>query len=377
MNVVITKPEEILPNLLVLCRLLSVIPDPGRRQAQRHPLLSILVMGLCAMAAGATGWEDMADTSELLFHWFSAIIPCGEVPPSADTFRRVFQALRPGSMEGMLTGWLSEFALNHRPGRQISFDGKALRGSDGVYTVNAYVPGESITLAHQVVDDKTNELGALPALLAAIEIENTVCTGDALYAQREVIQRLQARRADYLIAVKANQGRLLKAIETQFGGHFPSTVTSKSTEKDRGWLEERQLSVSSEIDRIDPKKAWTGLQSVIKLETRRTRGNEFQSETRYFISSLSCDLPRMGELIRSHWEIENCLHRVLDVHFKEDACQVRNRVAAANLSLLRKLSGSILRRLDPDRTLKSKMKALLGSNAFRLRFLQCDWADQS
>ena len=252
-------------------------------------------------------------------------------------------------------------------------DGKALRGSKGAFTLNAYDGEEEVTLAHQLVETQTNELGALPALIDQLQLEGTICSADALYAQQAVVESLISQGADYVIAVKKNQPSLYEAIERRFGGNFGSTTHLTLTEKNRGWVEQRHLSVSSCLDRIASPFQWSGIQTVIRLRKERHRGEEYQ--TRYFISSLPADAAYLHKLIRGHWEIENGLHRMLDVHFKEDSCRVHERHAAANLSVLRKLAGAVLRRLDPDRTLKSKMKAMMGSPDFRLRFLRCDWLE--
>lgn len=361
-------PERVCPTPLAICEALCVIEDPRRAQARRHPLIGILVMSLCAIACGGNGWDEIADIADCHFSWFKSVVPCGKEAPSADTFRRVIQAIRPESFQRMLQEWLKRCALEKRPGRQVCFDGKALRGSKKVHIVNAYDPDDGIILGQIAVQDKENEISALPRLDSIVELEGTICTGDAMFTQRKIVERLRERGADYILALKSNQKGLFEAVQKEFGGNYATTKKLKTLDKNRGWVEERTLKISSRISKIDPKKKWADLEAVIELTSQRNRGDEFTIETRYFIASLA-DAEVLLERIRKHWGIENGLHRTLDIHFREDACQVREKIAAENLSMLRKIAGSILHQLDPNRTLKSKMRRMMASDSFREGFL--------
>ena len=367
------SPRQVCPSSLALCEDLQIIEDPRRKQAIRHPLIGILVIALCAIAAGADGWDDIADTAELHFEWFQEVTECGLCPPSSDTFRRVIQSLKPSCLQNALEAWLTRSGLEKRPGRQICFDGKALRGSKSVHIVNAFDPEDRVILGQISVGEKQNEITALPFLREALELSGTTCTGDAMFTQKQIVTDLQGSGADYMLSLKANQPKLLKKVEKEFGGNYASILHRETVEKNRGWVEERRLRCSTRIERIDPESAWEGLKAVLELQTKKTKGEEFSIETRYYITSLKPELDNLLQIIRSHWGIENILHRSLDVYFKEDGCQVREKRGAANLSMLRKLAGSILHRLNPKKTLKSKMKAMLGSKTFRMRFLTCDW----
>ena len=181
------KPQEVCPELPSIVKAFSIIEDPRRAQAIRHPLLGILLMAFCTVAMGADGWEDMADLSSIHFQWFKEVVPCGKVPPCADTFRRVLCAIKPEIAQQALEIWLKEKSLPRKPG-QICFDGKALRGSKSAYTVNAYVPEESIFLGHTEVDGKENEQVALPRLLDLLELEGALCSGEAIYTQRHLVK---------------------------------------------------------------------------------------------------------------------------------------------------------------------------------------------
>ncbi len=369
----ILLPEQVCPSPLAICEDLQVIEDPRRKQAVRHPLIGILIMALCAIAAGADGWDDIADTAELHFEWFKEVAACGKQPPCPDTFRRVIQSLKPECLQKALEAWLIRSGLEKRPGRQICFDGKALRGSKGVHIVNAFDPKDRVTLGQISVGEKQNEITALPALREVLELSGTICSGDAMFTQKQIVKDLQSSGADYALALKANQPKLFERVQKEFGGNYASISCKEVVEKNRGYVEERRLRCSKRVEKIDPKSEWKGLEAVIELRTKKSKGDELSIETRYYLTSVKAGLEVLLEIIRSHWGIENILHRSLDVFFKEDACQVREKRGAENLSMLRKLAGSILHRIDPQKTLKSKMKAMLGSNIFRMRFLICDW----
>lgn len=366
-------PSQICQSPLALCEDLQVIEDPRRKQAVRHPLIGIMIMALCAIAAGADGWDDIADTAKLHFEWFKEVTVCAKQPPSSDTFRRVIQSLKPQCLQKALEAWLKRSGLEKRSGRQICFDGKALRGSKSVHIVNAFNPEDRVTLGQISVGEKQNEITALPSLQEVLDLSGTTCSGDAMFTQKQIVKDLQSSEADYVLSLKANQPKLLEKVQKEFAGNYASILRREMVEKNRGWVEERILRCSTRVGKVDPKSEWKGLQAVIELETKKTKEEEFSIETRYYLTSLDPDLDVVMKIIRSHWGIENILHRSLDVFFKEDACQVREKIGAENLSMLRKLAGSILQRIDPQKTLKSKMKAMLGSRAFRMRFLTCDW----
>lgn len=368
------KPQDVCPQLPIILQAFSVIEDPRRPQATRHPLLGLLIMAFCTVAMGADGWDDIADLAEIHFQWFKRIVTCGKSPPCADTFRRVLCSLKPEAVQQALEVWLREKALQHKPGRQICLDGKALRGSKSSYTVNAYVPEEGICLGHTEVDGKENEQVALPRLLDILELEKTLCTGDAIYTQRHLVGQIIDKKADYLFTLKGNQSGLLERAEVLLSKKLPSTKVLKEVEKNRGWVEERSLFLSTKIEEVDPEKKWKGLKMVLRLDTERTKSDgSHTQERRYFITSKIASAEEHMKWIRRHWGIENGLHRVLDVHFNEDGCQVREKTAALNLSLLRKFAGSILRQIDVHRTLKSKMHSMIADPEFRMKFIQSNF----
>lgn len=250
-----------------------------------------------------------------------------------------------------LESWLTRLGLMKRPGRQICFDGKALRGSKSTHIVNAFDPDDRVTLGQVSVGEKQNEITALPLLGNMLELSGTVCSGDAMFTQKKIAKEFQEVGADYVLAFKGNQPKFFERVQKEFSGNYASIVHRETVEKNKGWVEERGLRCSTRVSKIDPDSDWKGLQAVLELRTKKTKGEEFSIETRYYITSLKPDLDNLLRVIRSHWGIENGLHRILDVYFKEDACQVRNKTSAANLSILRKLAGSI-----------SKIKAMLVPN---------------
>jgi predicted transposase YbfD/YdcC len=363
--------ERAIPNCDVAAVLASfeVIEDPRRKQAQRHPLMGILLMAFCTVAMGADSWEDMHDTALLHLAWYQTTLPNIRSVPSSDTFRRVLTSIQPEHLSNAFIDWLKRKALTHNSDRQVSFDGKALRGSKDGYTINAYDPDEHLFLAHTSVEENRNELSSFPKILQYLALEGNLCTFDAAYCFDSVMQLILNAKADYCVALKANQPTWQKAAEKLFSSRYPSTKSTSAVDKSRGYLETYRVWVSDKISEINA----PGLRSAIKIETERVSEKDHSVQTRYYLSSRKASPEEFMRWIRNHWGIENGLHRTLDIHFQEDGCQIRNKIGAENISMFRKLAGSILHRLWPKKTLKSKMKALIASDDFRNQFINSDF----
>ena len=237
-------PEQICPNLPKLLSAFLIVEDPRRKQALRHPLMGVLLMAFCSVAMGADSWDDIADLSEVHFTWFTKQVDCGKCAPSADTFGRVICAIEPGILNKVLEIWLRQKGLEHKPGRKIAFDGKALRGSKSSYTLNAYAPEEHLFIRHIDVDKKENEISAFPNLIENLNLEGSICTGDAMFTQKSIVNSLKEKKADYVLALKGNQKSLFELAQDELTANFDSTLLYK-LDKSRGWVEERTIYVYS------------------------------------------------------------------------------------------------------------------------------------
>ncbi len=368
------SPAELVadPNELFLH--LSVIEDPRIHRRKLHPLINVLVIALVAIGSGAQSWGHVAYYGSLHQRWFARYLDLTYGIPSHDTFSRVFGLLKTEAVEKALQSWVSTRPGATRPGRQIAFDGKRLRGAshwqedqNPVHIVNAYCPEEGITIGQTAVKNKQNEISAIPRLIEQINLKGAICSGDAAFTQKEIVKQLRKAGADYCLALKDNQLNFKKAVEGLFGGHFLSTLSCEAVEKNRGRIERRKVWVSHQIERLKGYKNWDGLGCVIRLESQR--GEEGDREIRHYICSLKTTPEEAMKMIRNHWGIENGLHRSLDVYFREDQWQNRMKIAAANLAALRKIAGTILGKLDPKIPLLYKMTALGSSEEFRDRFI--------
>lgn len=366
-----------------LLEVLEEVDDPRRDRRKRHSLQKVLVMALFAVAGGASSWSQIEWFAKLHEDWFAKYTDMTEGVPSHDTFRRVFGLLIPQATQSLLQSWFEQRGIDFSNGRQICIDGKVIRGAsswaeEGEVTnlVTAYCPNEGISLAHVIVPEKGNEITAAPDLIALLHLQGAVVSGDAAYTQKKIVAALVSSKADYCLALKENQSGLKAAVEALFARNLASTRHYETTEKTRGRIEVRRLSMMSFPDDLHFADEWANLKTIVRLATTRSPLGEAPQvvpEIRYYISSLKVDPKTLLGYIRSHWKIENNLHRTLDVHFKEDSWRMRQRNAAANLSVLRKISGSMLSQIDPSKAVLHKQMSVNGSSKFRDRLINMEF----
>lgn len=373
-----TSPAELIGDTNQLLLSLNVIEDPRISRKKLHPLINILVITLIAVGSGACSWGHIAYYGSLHQSWFAQHLDLKNGIPSHDTFSRVFGLLNPQMVELALQIWASTRPGSMRSGRHIAFDGKRLRGAsqwqedeNSVHIVNAYCPEEGVTIGQTMVKNKQHEISAIPTLINQLDLKGAICSGDAAFTQKEIVKQLKNAGADYYLALKDNQPNFREAVEGLFGGHFPSTMFYDTIEKNRGRIERRKIWVSHQVLRLKEHEEWAGLQSVIRLESQR--GEDAEIEIRHYICSLKPKPEEALNVVRRHWGVENGLHRTLDVYFREDQWQNREKVAAANLAVIRKIAGTILSKLDPKIPLVYKMTALSSSDAFRTRFINFEF----
>jgi predicted transposase YbfD/YdcC len=289
--------------------------------------------------------------------------------PSHDTFGRVFARLKPERFQQCFVAWIQAVSeVTH--GQVIAIDGKVLRGScDGVLSkagidmVSAWATANHLVLGQVKVDDKSNEITAIPKLLQVLEIAGCIVTIDALGCQTEIAQAIVELDADYVLAVKENQGHLYEDVKGLFDAaqevHFKdvSHDYDKTTDKDHGRLERRQcwtITDAALVDYLRNRAGWRNLRTIVKVVAERRVNDETSRAERYFISSLDGDARRMLRAVRSHWGIENALHWVLDIAFNEDHQRVRKDNGPANFAVLRHIALNLLKQ---DKTVKTGIKA--------------------
>ena len=329
------------------------MPDP-REDNRRHLLIDIIVIVICASICGAEKWDDIEAFGTAKEQWLRRFLTLPHGIPSHDTIARVFSKLSPEVLNERFHGWVS--AVKPQNDQEVvNIDGKTLRrshdrsnGNPAIHMVSAWASTAGLILGQRKVDQKSNEITAIPELLAMLELEGCVVTIDAMGTQTDIATKIITQEADYVLALKGNQSTLKDDVELFFQD-VPQTTTEetdyhKSVNKDHGRIEVRECWTTSEIEWIDGKDKWTGIKSICAVRSTRTIGDETNQEIRYFISSLDVGAHRMGEIIRAHWGIENSLHWVLDVAFREDECRKRKDNSAENFAILRHITLNLLKR---------------------------------
>jgi predicted transposase YbfD/YdcC len=328
------------------------MPDP-REDNRRHLLIDIIVITICASICGAEKWDDIEAFGKAKEAWLRRFLTLPHGIPSHDTIGRVFSMLDPEALNRRFLSWVSAVNAN-RSEEIVAIDGKTLRhsydrrsGKSAIHMVSAWASTAGLTLGQRRVDEKSNEITAIPELLRILELEGCVVTIDAMGTQREIAKQIVEQNADYVLALKGNQSTLQEEVALYFQGVSEKTDDDidyhKDVNKDHGRIEIRECWVTNTIDWIHGNEQWAGLHSVCAVRSTRIIGETETQETRHFISSLTVDAQRMGEIVRAHWGIENSLHWVLDVAFREDECRKRKDNSAENFAVLRHITLNLLK----------------------------------
>jgi predicted transposase YbfD/YdcC len=367
-----------LPRLLDPRPYFMDLPDPRRVTRNKlHPLHDILMIVLSAVLSGIEDWVGMQAFAEEREAWLrerlGLSLPHGI--PSHDTLSDVIGRIDPVAFRAAFTAWATA-ALPDLAGEQVCVDGKAVRGSrDGenpaVHLVSAFAGQARWVLAQQAVAEKSNEITAIPDLLALLDLQGAVVSADAMGCQKTIAQAIVNGGADYVLALKDHHPTLCEDVQLWLDtevarGRLP---VQETVEKDHGRIEIRRYALSCQIDWLDAKPNWAGLQALGRVESIRIIGDQTSTEHRYFLCSLT-DPERFAARVRGHWGIENQQHWVLDVQFGEDACRTRNDHSAENLALIRRIALNVLRHNGPprDSIRRRKLRAALNDD-YRLRLL--------
>jgi len=333
--------------------------DDPRADNARHFLTDILVIAILAVMSGADDYPGVVEYGRDEQQWLKTILRLPHGIPSISTFRRVFAALKPAVLLGVMRRWSGELA-GSLSGKQIAIDGKALRRSfdhawdkSGLHLVSAWCVQENLVLAQQAVDQKSNEITAVPLLLNMLDLRGTVVTADAMNTQKEIAAQIVKGGGDYLLAVKGNHPTLKDSVER----HLDEMILEKfkdvehvyheTTEGGHGRIDVRKVWATDQIDWLAGKEDWKGLITVVVVESVRKLMGKGESSTqrRYFISSVPCTSgEKFAGLVRNHWSIENGQHWTLDMAFNEDQSRIRKDHGGQNLAALRRISLGLLRR---------------------------------
>lgn len=335
------------------------IEDPRFIYLCSHKLIDIIIIAICAIICGADDYVEIAAFGRTKQDWLKKFLdlPCGT--PSHDTFTRVFAILDPRKFEQHFLEWVRRVAQVTK-GQVIAVDGKALRrsrslaaGHEAIYMVSAWASENHLALGQVSVGEKSSEITAIPELLQLLDLSDCIVTVDALNCQKATAKQIIAQEADYIMAVKDNQPTLAQDVEELFENAAQEAPLSTSVdhastvEKGHGRIEERDCWVIQDQDYLfyihSAHKDWPELNSLVKVTSHRILNGQEEHNVRYFISSLNCSAAEMLQHVRAHWSIENSLHWVLDIGFREDESRVRTGHGAENLSRLRHIALNLLK----------------------------------
>jgi len=344
------------------------LEDPRVDRTKRHKLLDILVIAICAVICGADNWEEVQLFGEAKEAWFKTFLQLPNGIPSHDTFWRVFAKLDPEQFQESFVSWISSVS-EVTQGQVIAIDGKTLRrshdkalGRGAIDMVSAWAVLNHLVLGQVKVDDKSNEITAIPELLRVLEVSGCIITIDALGCQKEIAEAIIAQEADYVLALKENHGRLYEDVVKLFtdleASDFRAYAYSRdeTVNKNHGRLETRTCYVIRDphiLIHLRGANQWKSLQSVVKVHSRRQLDEETTEKDRYFISSLATDAKHMLATVRSHWSIENSLHWVLDIAFREDESRIRKDHGPENFAVLRHIALNLVKQ---EKTQKASVK---------------------
>jgi predicted transposase YbfD/YdcC len=354
--------------LEALIAALETIEDPRCEWKVEHRLLDILVIAVCAVLGEAESFEDIALYGRCKHEWLARFLALPNGIPSHDTFRRVLMLVDPDAFERSFVGWVrAAFRLEADAPRQVAVDGKTVRRSfdrrnsrSPLHLVSAYATEGGIVLAQRATETKGGELAVLPDLLDGLDLAGCLVSLDALACQPGIAERIAGRGGDYLLALKGNRRKAHAEVKAWFAANAfalgaPLRPCFDALDDGHGRLVRRRVFACTDLAPFAALADWPGLATVVAVETIRGipgRG-KVTTEIRHYLSSARLPPERLAAAIRSHWRVENGLHWVLDVGFREDASRVRERNAARNLALLRKIALNLAR---ADDTLKASLK---------------------
>ena len=385
--------EDKLPLMKGLISSFSIIEDTRVDRTKLYPLNEILFLCICAIVSGFEDWDGIADFGESKLDWLRKYLPYKHGIPSHDTINRVVSMIDYRVFEKCFIDWAT-MDISLPNGTIIHIDGKSIRGSsskkeyqtarsDGgkppKHIVNAFCNELEICLGQYQVEDKSNEIVAIPTLLELLELQGCIITIDAIGCQKKIAEQIVNKKADYIIGVKNNQKYFLSSMKETFQNYDNLQIPMNQSEqrgKNHGRVESRICDVISvaHMAQNSGKDNWMGLKTIIRITSERKimATQKIEKEQRYYISSSELDADEFNRIVRSHWSIENKLHWTLDVVFGEDTSRKRAGNAAANVSTLRKMAFNLLKTAPQKMSMNRKRNKCAFYDEFREKVLKMD-----
>jgi predicted transposase YbfD/YdcC len=349
------------------------LPDPRQRGKVLYPMDEILLLCLLAVLAGGETFVDIALFGRMKLEFLRRFRPFRDGTPSHDHLGDIFAALDAEQFQQCFAAWVA--AVTGAPAGVIAIDGKALRRSyqkknakAPIHMVSAFAARQRLVLGQVKVAEKSNEIVAIPKLLDMLAIEGAIVTIDAMGCQREIAAKIMDKKADYILALKGNQGTLRADVEVlaaeQKANGFADTTISlhEMVDGDHGRIETRTTTVIHDV--VWERHDWPGLQSIVMVESVRETGDRVERETRFYITSLALLAVALGPLVRDHWAVENGLHWVMDMVFRDDECRVRKDHAPANFTTIKHMASNLMRNATAKGSMRLKRKAAAWDDDF-------------
>jgi predicted transposase YbfD/YdcC len=344
------------------------LQDPRQQGKVSYPLDEILLLCLFAVLAGAECFTEIALFGVKKLDFLRRFRPFTDGTPAQDHLGDILAVLDAEQFQRCFVAWVA--ALTGMPEGVIAIDGKTVRrsgnkrsGKAAIHMVSAFAARQRLVLGQVKVAEKSNEIIAIPKLLDMLAIEGAIITIDAMGCQREIAKKVVDKKADYVLALKGNQGSLQKDVEVfaaeQKAKGFADTEISRDTtiDGDHGRIETRTTTVIHDVGWLQERHAWPGLKAVVMVESSREVSGKIATETRLYITSLIMVAALLGPVVRSHWSVENSLHWVLDMVFRDDECRVRTEHAPANFAAIKHMAQNLLRNAPGKSSLRSRRKA--------------------
>ncbi len=351
------------------------LPDSRQPGKVVYPLDEVLLLVLLATLAGAEAFTDIARFGEKKLALLRRFRPFRDGTPPHDRIGDIFASLEAEPFQRCFVAWMA--AVTGIPAGVIAIDGKTVRRSGRkrddqapIHMVSAFAARQRLVLGQVKVAEKSNEITAIPKLLSMLAIEGAIVTIDAMGCQRDIAQKILDKKADYVLALKGNQGSLradveLFATEQKARSFADTTITRDTTvDGDHGRIETRTTTVIHDVAWIQERHDWPGLEAVVMVESRREINEKIESETRFYLTSLVMVAALMGPVVRSHWAVENSLHWVMDMVFRDDECRVRTEHAPANFTTIKHMAHNLLRTANSKDSLRLRRKVAAWDDDF-------------